>query len=621
MAAISNIAEEIKARADIVEVIGRTVSLKRKGGLWEGRCPFHSEKTPSFKVYEASQHYHCYGCGESGDVITFYMKHFNLDFIEAAERLAGEYGIEWTPGSTGGGGQQSSIFHEINRAAGKYYHDALRSEGNPGFSYLLERGVDQKTMMRFGLGYADGKDSDLCLHLKGQGFDLDKAAEIGLVVKDGNRYKDRYFRRVMFPIINTRGKVIGFGARTLDPEGIPKYLNSSESKVFLKKNNLYGINLTKDAIVKERCAIFVEGYMDVISLYQHGVHNVTASLGTALTAAQARMVKRYASEVVLAYDADKAGQDAALRGLEVLRDAGLTVRVLTVSDGKDPDEYIRRHGRNTFYAAAQSATPATEYRLARIRERFDLEAKEGAVSFLNEAADVLRGLCPVEADYYIRHLEEETGIAAGAIRMQVDRASELTQHPGRVNRVDHFGTPPPGAEPATQGGRAGTAHTSGRDGGQAVDLAALMLQRNLIRLLVHDSRLLSRMSGRGRAFSDESLLRIYAAIAQMEREAESGAAGDSAGGANAEQLMETLEDRDRNVLADILDKVLVEEDSERQFLDCIARIDLAELSAHRRNIDIMLPVTTDEDERHRLLEELDKVNKQIYAIKSERGIG
>jgi DNA primase len=621
LAGITDIAEEIKSRADIIEVIGRVVSLRKKGALWEGLCPFHNEKSPSFKVYETSQHYHCYGCGESGDVITFYEKQYNLDFLEAAEKLAAEYGIDWSPGGHAGGETEKSSFYEINRTAGIYYHSLLRKPGNPGFDYLAGRGIEQQTMKAFGLGYADGRNSDLTAHLKERGHDLDKAADIGLVIKDGNRYKDRYYNRVMYPIINTRGKVIGFGARTLDPDGKPKYLNSSESKIFLKKNNLYAINITKDVIVKEGTAIFVEGYMDVIALYQKGVRNVTASLGTALTSAQARMIRRYAGQVILAYDADSAGQDAALKGIDILRDAGLEVKVLILPDPetKDPDEFIRKHGRAAFAEAVTNASPATEYKLARTKERYDLGAKEGSVGFLQAAAAILRACSPVEADYYMKKLEVDTGISEGAIRMEVYGGDGTRQQERRTqgsrnssgsrNEYSTYGSV--GAESGESGRKA--------DGGSvfraspADEAASRAVQRLLIRLLMHDSSLASEVAGRERAFTSDAMLRIYTNIAALEKEARDKGA-DS--GVEVSALADTLDEEDRGTLEDIMRDVIVTDDPAQQMKDCISKLDLIEMHTHEKDIIEALKVTTgDEEEVARLMSELVKVQSRIRLLK------
>jgi len=583
LAVVTNIAEEIKSKADIVDVIGRVVPLRKRGGLWEGLCPFHNEKTPSFKVYESSQHYHCYGCGANGDVISFYMAHYNLDFLEAAEKLAGEYGIEWTPRTSFGSESRLGEYYEINKCAAKYYHDALVNGDNPGKKYLMNRGLDAKTVRRFGLGYAAGGKNGLCTELKKQGMDLGKAAEIGLVIKEKSEWKDRYYNRVMFPIINTRSKVIGFGARSLDPEGIPKYINSSESKIFLKKNNLYGINITKDAIANEKLTYFVEGYMDVITLYQHGVKNVTASLGTALTEAQAKMLKRYAEDVILAYDADDAGKKAAIRGIDVLRDAGLNVKVFTVPDGKDPDDFIKKHSKNEFISATSSAPPATEFKLTCLKERFDFSEKEATVMYLKEAAGILRKLPPVEADYYISRLEKETGISADSIRMQIfgnDGDSRNVPAPPRAVRT-------------------------GSD-----DFAQNAMQRELIRLLVHDSSFVSRIHGRERIFTNAAILGIFMSLVSLLKECE-----ESGIEPGTEQLMDTLDEDERNLLLEIKENVFIGDDPQAQLTECLAGIDLLEFSAREKDVIEALKFTSDEEEEKKLIDDLSVIQRKLAELK------
>ena len=578
-----NIAEEIKNRADIVDVIGRTVKLRKRGSLWEGLCPFHNEKTPSFKVYENTQHYHCYGCGLSGDVITFYQKLYNLDFIEAAVKLCDEYGINWKPG--GGGGIDRSAYYEFNREAAIFYHNELSKDGSPGMKYLSERGLSDKVLRKFGLGYAPGEKKGLSAHLKDKKANLDKAVEIGLVLKDGQGYKDRYYNRVMFPIINTRNNVIGFGARAIDPKSEPKYINSSESKIFLKKNNLYGINLSKDVIAKERTAIFVEGYMDVISLYQQGIRNVTASLGTALTPFQAKLMKRFADNVVLAYDSDEAGRKAALKGIDVLRKEGLNVKVLVLPEGSDPDDYVSQFGKEAFMEVVSNAVPATEFKLTNAKKNYDFSEKEAPVSYLKEAAVILRDIDPVEADYYIGWLEEDTGISAGSIRMQI------------------YGS----EKPETQGKQI-------QDRKTATNTVAPALQKEIIRLLVHDSSFISKIDGREHAFSDAAIMRIYISLASLVK-----AVKDDGEEPGTEQLLESLEDEDRAVLKGILENVFVSDEPQAQFFDCMTKLDLMELKAEKQGIIDALSVSIDEKETRRLNEELQKLLDREKKIEKKGG--
>lgn len=280
----NNTVEEIKSRCNIVDVIGRVVPLKKAGSNYKGLCPFHQEKTPSFIVSETRQRFTCFGCGETGDVIAFVEKYYNLDFRGAVEMLAKEYGIDIT--ESFGGGKKKAELYEINRQAARFFFRAMREKANPAYTYMKNRGISEETMNKFGLGYADGQWQSLLDHLTAQGADKHQLMELGLISHSGDRYFDKFRDRVIFPILNTSGKVIGFGGRIIG-EGNPKYLNSPETPVFQKKNNLYGLNLTRQEVSKEDRIILVEGYMDVIALYQAGIRNVAASLGTALTENQA----------------------------------------------------------------------------------------------------------------------------------------------------------------------------------------------------------------------------------------------------------------------------------------------------------------------------------------------
>ncbi len=411
----SNTVEEIKSRCNIVDVIGKVVTLKKAGNNYKGLCPFHNEKTPSFFVSEGKQIFTCFGCGASGDVISFAEKYYNLDFRGAVEMLAREYGIEVTSGF--GGSRRKNELYEINRKAAKFFYKALREKANPGYTYMRNRGISDETLNQFGIGYADGQWQSLLDYMKAEGVSPDRLVELGLASVSKGRYYDKFRDRVIFPIINTSGKVIGFGGRVLG-DGNPKYLNSPESAVFQKKNNLYGLNLSGREVSREDQIILVEGYMDVISLYQAGVRNVAASLGTALTENQAALIKRYTKNVVLSYDADEAGQNAAMRGIDILYEADCRARVLKVTDGKDPDEFIKTKGRRAFAELMDSALLYGDFKLDRLRQRYDMDDPQARMDFMRDAIGVLRQMKPVEADIYIKKLAEETGISEHAIRME-----------------------------------------------------------------------------------------------------------------------------------------------------------------------------------------------------------
>ena len=407
--------DDLKSQINIVDVVGRVVALKRAGANYKGVCPFHNEKTPSFVVSEQKQIFTCFGCGATGDAIKFTQQYYNLDFNEAIEKLGNEYGITIKRNNFG---EDREKYYEINKEAARFFYRAFTEQKNAGYTYMKNRGLDDAILKKFGIGYADEKWDSLYNHFKAKGVDEKILLELGLISESKGKYYDKFRNRVMFPIINTSGKVIGFGGRAIGDDN-PKYLNSPENKVFQKKNNLYALNISKQDIGKEGYAILVEGYMDAISLYQGGVRNVAASLGTALTENQTRLLKRYTKNVVLSYDADGAGQNAAMRGSEILIKDDCKVKVLHVTDGKDPDEFIKKNGREAFLKLIDGALPYIDYKLRYIRRDMDLSSDDGKIDYIKAAAAVLRELSPVEADVYIKKLSKELHIAEGAIKMEI----------------------------------------------------------------------------------------------------------------------------------------------------------------------------------------------------------
>jgi len=411
--------DEIKNRADIVDVIGPVVQLKKAGSNYKGCCPFHKEKTPSFIVSEQKGMYHCFGCGEHGDIFSFVQKYYNLSFPEAVEKLALQYGItiEQTESHDD---KRREKYYEVNKLAAKYFFEKLSKSANKGYSYLKNRGMDPKTMKSFGIGYASEDWTDLCEYLEKNGVSKEDLVSLSLASQKGDKVYDKFRSRVMFPIFNTRDRVIGFGGRIVG-DGEPKYLNSSENIIFQKKNNLYGLNKTKTSIQEAGFAILVEGYMDCVSLYQYGVCNVVASLGTALTPGQAKLLSRYTNKVILCYDADNAGISAALRGIDVLREASMEVKVLHVDDGKDPDEYVKKHGKDAFLRLVDNKSiPDVEYKVKLLRKKYDLKDSSQGIKFLKEVAKVLRSLSPIESDIYIQKLALEYHISEMALRREID---------------------------------------------------------------------------------------------------------------------------------------------------------------------------------------------------------
>ncbi len=417
--------EEIKTQNNIIDIISKYVPLKKSGRNYKGLCPFHHEKTASFMVSEEKQFFHCFGCGAAGDVISFIMKIENLDFVQASTLLGERVGIYLDNFLTNKQEKEEisrkNKIYEINREAALFYYNHLWNGKNNGLNYLYNRGLKDHIIKKFGLGYALRDWEDLNQYLLNKGYDQELIYAAGLVIgkkkKDG--YYDRFRNRVIFPIFNVIGKVIGFGGRAIE-DIMPKYLNSPETPIFNKGNNLYGLNFAKNQIRSKKQCIVVEGYMDVISLYQRGIKNVTASLGTALTEKQADLLKRYAEEIIIAYDADAAGQTATLRGMDLLKEVGCHVKVLRLSQGKDPDEFIKKRGKEAFSNEINQALSLIDKKILLAKQANDLKTVEGRINFVKSITEVLKQLkSPIEVDAYIKKIAEESQISIEAIKYEV----------------------------------------------------------------------------------------------------------------------------------------------------------------------------------------------------------
>lgn len=434
------IIQKIKESNDIVDIISESVKLKRSGRNYAGLCPFHQEKTPSFSVSQEKQIFKCFGCGEAGNVITFVMKYKNLDFIEAVKLLAERANIQLEDENSEGIKNRdiNEKLFRLNVDAARYFFSQLKNNKS-AMSYFLGRGISEATIRKFGLGYAPDSWNNLMNFLKRKGYTELDMLNVGLIIKSQkDSFYDRFRNRVMFPVFDHRGKVIGFGGRVLD-DSKPKYLNSPESNIFKKGINLYGLNFAINNL-KDRMLIIVEGYLDCISLHQQGITNVVASLGTALTTNQAKLLKRYADRIIISYDADAAGQNATLRGLEILKNEGFDVRVLTVPQGKDPDEFIRSNGREEFIKLINKALPLIDYKIKKIGEGTNFNDPEMLARYVKNAALILTDLNPLQKDVYIKKIAEETGIKEQAIYDLISgEIQKNVNKSGNINTVDNFG--------------------------------------------------------------------------------------------------------------------------------------------------------------------------------------
>ncbi len=433
--------QELKLRNDITEVASSYVNLKRRGRNMVGLCPFHGEKTPSFNIYTENGSFYCFGCGVGGDVITFIMKIENLDYIDAVKFLAQRAGLDMPEDSYDNSMSdlRKRIF-EANREAARFFYSQLyRPKGVNGLKYFRGRALSERTIRHFGLGYADADRYSLVNYLKSLGFKNNEIVQANLAYQNKNgSISDRFFDRVMFPIIDLRGNVIAFGGRIMT-DAKPKYLNTSDTPVFKKSANLFSLNNAKNS--GTRTFILCEGYMDVIALNQAGFTNAVATLGTALTQEQALLMKRYCDEVIICYDSDEAGQKATARAISLLRQAGLLIRVINIPEGKDPDEFLRNKGdkgHDAFKNVIENSGNDVEYRLTKVKTKYNLELAEDRVGYLNEVVKILAALDnEIEQDVYISKIAKEVSVSPDAIKHQLKKQSRKIY---RDRRKENFRT-------------------------------------------------------------------------------------------------------------------------------------------------------------------------------------
>ncbi len=425
MAISDEFISELRSRTDIESVISPYVNLSKRGRLVKGLCPFHNEKTPSFTVYLDTQSFYCFGCGAGGDAITFVRRIENLDYVEAVKVLAERAGMQMPED----GYDDSLAKHRqrilaANREAAKFFHATMMSpQGKIGLDYFLGRGLSMQTIKHFGLGYAPDSWDELLKYMRSKGFTNQELFDANLIrVSNKNErthYYDNFKNRAMVPIIDLRGNVIAFGGRVLD-DSKPKYINTSDTLVYKKSDGVFALNFAKNGNPSQ--IIVAEGYMDVIALHQAGFTNSVACLGTALTQEQARLVSRYADEVILSYDSDEAGQKATKRAIDIFSKTGAKIRVLKLTGGKDPDEIIKKYGKEKFQNLIDGAANDIEYAILREREKYDLQSIDGKTKFLTSIASVLVSANPIEQDAYAAKLSEEMQISKDAIMQEIRRA-------------------------------------------------------------------------------------------------------------------------------------------------------------------------------------------------------
>lgn len=418
MALSDSFLQELKMKTDIEDVISTYVTLKRRGATLVGLCPFHNEKTPSFTVYPATQSFYCFGCGAGGDAITFVKKIENLDYLDAVKTLAQRAGLQMPQeGFDDSLSKRRRRILEMNREAARFYHSVLLSpEGKVGYDYYIGRALSAATINHFGLGFAPNQWDALLKYMRAKGYQPAELVDAGLARKGQKGYYDNFRNRVMTPIIDVRGNVIAFGGRVLD-DSKPKYINTGDTLVYKKTNELFALNFAKDS--KEDALILCEGYMDVIAMHQAGFTNAVAGCGTALTTEQVRLISRYAKEVILTYDADEAGQKALQKAMTLFDQTDVKVRIPALVGGKDPDEIIRTYGRDKFKGMLEGASNETEFRLLALRRQYNLATTQGKIDFIGGALQILATLPPVEQDLYVSRLSEELGVERQNMKVQL----------------------------------------------------------------------------------------------------------------------------------------------------------------------------------------------------------
>ena len=422
MALSDSFLQELKMKTDIEDVVSTYVTLKRRGSTYVGLCPFHNEKTPSFTVFPETQSFFCFGCNAGGDVIGFTKNIENLDYIDAVKMLAQRAGMQMPEdGYDDSLGKKRRVILEINRETARFYHSYMMSpEGKKGLDYFKSRGLSKKTITKFGLGYAPDDWDKLLKHLKEKGYSIGNMLDAGVIKRSQKgSYYDTFRDRVMTPIIDVRGNVIAFGGRVLDPSIPNKYINTSDTLVYKKTNELFNMNNAKDS--KSETVILCEGYMDVIAMHQAGFTNCVAGCGTALTDEQVRLINRYFKEVVLCYDNDGAGRKALDKAIRLFNNTDIKMRIPELSGGKDPDEIIKNLGAERFKAMLEGSSNEIEYKILNLRANYDLNSLKGKNDFLNEVIKLLADCTPIEQDLYLSKLAEELNVDKASAKAQLSQ--------------------------------------------------------------------------------------------------------------------------------------------------------------------------------------------------------
>lgn len=482
--------DDVLARNDIVDIISEYTVLKRSGNNMMGLCPLHNDrKSPSLSVSADKQIFHCFGCGAGGNAINFIQSAMNLDFMDALKYLADRAHLEMPTGRFSDKQKQTEVskkrrrLYELNAAAARYFFDNL-TEDSIGLRYLKDRQITGKTIKKFGIGYAPEGWSNLINYLKNLGYTESEMFEAGVAKRrdDGSFYDVFFDGRVIFPIIDVRGNVIGFGGRVIKGgTDAPKYLNTPETLVFKKKENLFGLNLAKDS--KADKLLLMEGYMDVVSLHQNGLTNAVASLGTAFTPEQAKLVKRYAPKAVLCYDNDEAGKKATIRAGDILNEAGVATKVLTVTDGKDPDEFIKAKGAEMFGVLIEGAKPYIEYKIDEAKKRYNKDDIDEMADFMEEVSIILSKIKnEARREVYINRMADNLKISPDGLRNSIREVMLKTEKSEERRRQNQLKRSQSKITRANTGGK--SAHISQQEYNTERLLLSFMTDKKIVKDIV-----------------------------------------------------------------------------------------------------------------------------------------
>ncbi len=547
--------DELLLRCDIVDVVSKTVNLKKRGSNYWGLCPFHNEKTPSFSVSADKQIFKCFGCGEGGNVISFVMKSENLTYIEAVRSLAEQYGMSMPDDQTEDAKKAALERDEllsINRQAAKFYFESLAGEnGKQALEYLLNRGLTKQTIQSFGLGWGGSGWDGLALEMRKRGVDPEKLVRLGLVRRGRNGgYYDTFRQRIIFPIIDTRGRVVAFGGRIIDGDGA-KYINSQDTPLFNKSQNLFAANFAKKS--KRDYWILAEGYMDVIALHQAGFDCAVASLGTSLTQEQAKLISQHVEKVIISYDSDNAGMIAAKRAIDILKRSELQVRVLHVPDGKDPDEFLKKNGAEAFQKVLKDTMSDTDYILSEIMAQNDVKTDDGKIAFLSRAVPVVAAISnAVEKEIYTKKIAGIAGISVSAVESEIKIAEKKTDR--KNNRAIQNKARSP----------VSVLQSSGRKERYKNPTSAFC-EEKLICLFLTDNDLLKKYKDRisSEDFSSQTLARIFDSVLRHSENSDV---------VNAAMIMEDLSEQDARHFVDIMSDSERSMDAEKEVLTCMEKI-------------------------------------------------